>query len=119
MALPDYPTCMLPFLRFLADGQEHSLRDTEEALARNFDLNPNERAELLPSGQQGVFKNRLGWARTYLKKAGLLASPSEASSRSLTVVCKPWPPILPESTLVTWSSFQNSWTSARPLGPPA
>lgn len=75
MAIPDYQSCMLPFLRFLADGQEHSLRDTEEALAQHFSLSPSERAELLPSGQQGVFKNRLGWARTYLKKASLLAAP--------------------------------------------
>lgn len=81
MAIPDYQTCMLPFLRFLSDGQEHSLRDTEEALARHFDLNPSERAELLPSGQQGVFKNRLGWTRTYMKKAGLLASPKRGVFR--------------------------------------
>ena len=78
MAIPDYQTCMLPFLRHLADGQEHSLRDTEEALAAHFQLSAAERAELLPSGQQGVFKNRIGWARTYLKKAALLASPKRA-----------------------------------------
>ena len=81
MAIPDYQTCMLTFLRFLSDGQEHSLRDTEEALAQHFDLNPSERAELLPSGQQGVFKNRLGWTRTYMKKAGLLASPKRGVFR--------------------------------------
>jgi restriction system protein len=67
MAIPDYQTCMLPFLRHLADGQEHSLRDAEEALAAHFRLSAADRAELLPSGQQGVFKNRIGWARTYLK----------------------------------------------------
>ena len=75
MAIPDYQTCMLPFLRWLGDGQEHSLRDAEEALAANFKLTETERAELLPSGQQGIFKNRIGWARTYLKKAGLLEAP--------------------------------------------
>jgi restriction system protein len=75
MAIPDYQTCMLPFLRFLEDGQEHSLREAEEALATHFALTPSERAELLPSGQQGVFKNRIGWARTYLKKAGLVEAP--------------------------------------------
>ena len=75
MAIPDYQTCMLPFLRLLGDGQEHSLRDAEEALAEHFQLTPAERAELLPSGQQGVFKNRIGWARTHLKKAGLLEAP--------------------------------------------
>ena len=78
MAIPDYQTCMLPFLRHLADGQEHSLRDAEEALAAHVRLSAAERAELLPSGQQGVFKNRIGWARTYLKKAALLASPKRA-----------------------------------------
>lgn len=78
MAIPDYQTCMLPFLSHLADGSEHSLRETEEALAKQFGLTPAERAELLPSGQQGVFKNRIGWARTYLKKAGLIEAPKRA-----------------------------------------
>lgn len=75
MAIPDYQTCMLPLLRYLADGKEHTLRDLEERLAEHFKLTPVERAELLPSGQQGIFKNRIGWARTYLKKAALLESP--------------------------------------------
>lgn len=79
MSIPDYQTCMLPFLRFLGDGSEHTLRDTEEALANQFHLTPSERVELLPSGQQGIFKNRIGWARTYLKKAGLL----EAQKRGI------------------------------------
>lgn len=69
---------MLPFLRYTADGKEHTLRDAEENLAEHFNLSPSERAELLPSGQQGVFKNRIGWARTYLKKAALLESPKRA-----------------------------------------
>lgn len=64
---------MLPFLSFLNDGNEHTLR--EAALATHFSLSPSERAELLPSGQQGIFKNRIGWARTYLKKAGLVEAP--------------------------------------------
>ena len=75
MAIPDYQTCMLPFLRHMSDGADHTLRDAEESLAEHFKLTSTERAELLPSGQQGVFKNRIGWARTYLKKAGLLESP--------------------------------------------
>ena len=78
MPIPDYQTCMLPFLRYLGDGKEHSLREAEEALAEHFKLSPAERAELLPSGQQGIFKNRIGWARTYLKKAGLLEAPRRA-----------------------------------------
>lgn len=78
MAIPDYQTCMLPFLRFLGDEKEHSLRDAEDALAEHFKLTPVERAELLPSGQQRIFKNRIGWARTYLKKAALIEAPRRA-----------------------------------------
>ena len=66
---------MLPFLRFLGDSTEHSLRGAEESLAKYFKLSDAERAELLPSGQQGIFKNRIGWARTYLKKACLVEAP--------------------------------------------
>ncbi|MDD5198590.1 MAG: restriction endonuclease [Terrimicrobiaceae bacterium] len=75
MAIPDYQSCMLPLLRFAGDGQEHQLKDAILALADEFALSDGERNEFLPSGQQPVFTNRVGWARTYLKKAGLLASP--------------------------------------------
>lgn len=78
MSIPDYQTCMLPFLRFLSDGKEHTLREAEDALAKHFLLSPVERVELLPSGQQGIFKNRIGWARTYLKKAGLVEATKRA-----------------------------------------
>jgi len=63
---------MLPLLQFAADRKEHSLRETIDVLADHFSLTPSERKELLPSGQQKVFDNRVGWARTYLVKAGLL-----------------------------------------------
>lgn len=75
MAIPDYQACMPPFLQLLADGQDHTLAEAEESLAAHFNLSPAERVALLPSGQQGVFKNRVGWARTHLKKAGLIESP--------------------------------------------
>jgi len=72
MAIPDYQTCMLPLLRFYADGQEHSFREAVETLAEEFRLTDTERREMLPSGQQKIFDNRIGWARTYMKKAGLI-----------------------------------------------
>jgi restriction system protein len=72
MAIPDYQSVMLPLLRFAGDKQEHSLREAIDHLADEFKLNDDERKELLPSGQQEVFNNRVGWARTYMKKAGLL-----------------------------------------------
>jgi restriction system protein len=75
MSIPDYQTVMLPLLKFSSDEEEHSLADAVDALAREFGLTPAELTALLPSGQQEIFKNRVGWARTYLKKAGLLESP--------------------------------------------
>lgn len=74
MPIPDFQTIMLPLLKFLGDSKEHSLRETIESLADKFDLTDEERKELLPSGQQTTFDNRVGWARTYLKKAGLVES---------------------------------------------
>lgn len=72
MTIPDYQTIMLPLLLILKDGQEHTLAELRESLAGSFSLSAEERDELLPSGNQGVFDNRVGWARTYLKNAGLL-----------------------------------------------
>jgi restriction system protein len=72
MAIPDYQSVMLPFLRILGDKKENHIRETLETLAKEFNLSDQERKELLPSGVDFVFNNRVGWARTYLKKAGLL-----------------------------------------------
>ncbi|MBL7203531.1 MAG: restriction endonuclease [Desulfobacteraceae bacterium] len=74
MPIPDYQSIMLPLLKFIRDGKERSLRETIEYLGSEFDLSEKERKELLPSGQQATFDNRVGWARTYMKKAGLLDS---------------------------------------------
>lgn len=75
MGIPDFQTIMLPLLDFARDQQDHSLREAIEALAETFSLSDEEQKELLPSGRQSTFDNRLGWARTYLKKAGLFETP--------------------------------------------
>ena len=72
MAIPDYQTVMLPLLRVVSDQDEHSIRAAIEKLAAEFKLSDEERRELLPSGKQPVFDNRVAWARTYLKNARLL-----------------------------------------------
>ena len=74
MAIPDFQSLMLPLLVFAGDDEEHSLQEAIEALATQFQLTSNDRRELLPSGRQATFDNRVGWTRTYLKKAGLLTS---------------------------------------------
>jgi restriction system protein len=75
MPIPDFQTTMLPLLTFTSDNREHSLRETIENLAIHFTLTPEERQELLPSGTQAIFDNRVGWAKMHLLKAGLLESP--------------------------------------------
>jgi restriction system protein len=91
---------MLPFLEALQDGQERTMREVTDALAARFTLTDEERLALLPSGQQTVFSNRVAWAKSHLKNAGLIDNPvrgrvniSEAGRKVLlqkpaTVNCK-------------------------------
>lgn len=72
MTVPDYQRILLPLLQLTGDGKEHLLSEAYEVLADYFDLTDTEREELLPSGRQTRFDNRVSWARTYLTKAGLL-----------------------------------------------
>lgn len=81
MPVPDYQTLMLPLLKVAGDGQEHALSEVIESLAAQFNLTPDERNQLLPSGRQPIFENRVGWARTYLKKAGLLETTARGKFR--------------------------------------
>lgn len=73
--IPNYQAIMLPLLKVIQDQKEYRLNDVVELLADKFKLTEEERKELLPSGQSFLFGNRVGWARTYLKKSGLLESP--------------------------------------------
>jgi len=73
MAVPDYQSVMLPLLRFAGEkNDEASTGDAVEILAKEFRLTDEDLKEMLPSGIQSTFVNRVGWASTYMKKAGLL-----------------------------------------------
>lgn len=108
--IPKYEEIMLPFLKYLADGKEHGLSETHDALATQFKLTDEELRELLPSGRQPVFRNRVGWARTYLKKAGLLTSPRRAhfkiSDRGITLL-KEKPTEITSKFLSRYAEFQE------------
>src|SRR4051794_21661592 len=67
---------MLPFLEALQDGQERTMREVTETLAQRFKLTDEERQVLLASGQQTVFSNRVAWAKSHLKNAGLIDNPT-------------------------------------------
>lgn len=81
LPVPDYQSLMLPLLQALSDGIEHDMTETTESLAREFRLTTDDRRQLLPSGRQPTFENRVGWARTYMKKAGLLESTARGKIR--------------------------------------
>jgi restriction system protein len=78
MPIPDFQSVMRPVLVAVSDGQQHKLPDVMDSVCQHFHLTEEERAERLPSGKQTIIKNRIGWARTYLTKAGLLTIPGRA-----------------------------------------
>ncbi len=81
MPVPKYYQFFSPILDCLADGKEHNLKEVAEYCANKFNLSDEDKREALPSGQP-TYLNRVGWARTYLKKAGLI----DRTSRSIYVI---------------------------------
>lgn len=109
MAVPKYFEMYQSFLRGLEDGEEHPYIDVKKQIIHDFNLSDRDIAELLPSERQTVFSNRVGWCRTYLKKAGLIESPSRAhfvitadGKRILNTV-----PVITNDTLKTFPSFME------------
>ena len=78
MSLPKYNELYSPFLAAIQDGMPHNISKVKDAIAEQLQLSEESLAEQLPSGTQTVFANRVGWAKTYLKKAGLIESPKRA-----------------------------------------
>ena len=76
MPIPDYQTLMLPVLRLAAEGDERRVAEVASRIAEEFGLSEAECGELLPSGRQSVLHNRIHWAKFYMSKAGLVASPA-------------------------------------------
>jgi hypothetical protein len=79
MPILDFQAFLLPVLKELEDGQIHTFREVIECMAQLFQVSNAERKERLPSGRYGIFDSRVGWAKTYLKKAGLLTYPKRAT----------------------------------------
>ncbi len=72
--IPDYQTIMLPLLKQLSDGKIYRFREIVARMSEHFGLSDEERRQMLPSGNQALIDNRVGWARFYLKNAGLVKS---------------------------------------------
>jgi len=72
MSVPDFQSLMAPFLRCISDGEEHEINEVADHVAEQLSLSDQDVREMLPSGRQYRFRNRIGWDRTYLLKAGLI-----------------------------------------------
>lgn len=110
MAIPDYQRIMLPLLEFVADEKEHSIREAIEYISKRFELSEEEKRKLLLSGQQAIIDNRVGWARTYLMKAGLLESSRRGYLRVTTRgldVLKEKPPEINRKYLERFQEFRE------------
>lgn len=75
MAVPDYESTMLPILKYLSDGEVRKTGEIVAHVAAHFKLDAQDMKELIPSGKAKLINNRVGWACTYLRKAGLIMSP--------------------------------------------
>jgi restriction system protein len=97
MAIPDFQTLMLPLLKLLADKQEHAMRDVTTLLSDQFHLTEDERNLSSEVSGQGVMYNRAAWAKTYLKRAGLIEQPRrgvfQISMKGVSVLKSPPPAI--------------------------
>lgn len=72
MGIPDFQRMILPLLETIAGGKEYSNREVADLSASRFSLTVDDLRQMLPSGAQSVFTNRLAWAKAHLKRAGLL-----------------------------------------------
>ncbi|MDI6698281.1 MAG: restriction endonuclease [Candidatus Saccharicenans sp.] len=113
MAIPDFQACMLPVLKVLSDGQEHKRLEIVEKVADYFNLAPEERQALLPSGAMRIIVSRVGWARTYLLKAGLVTRTKRGhykiSEEGLKLLEKN-PDTINVKTLLQYEEFRK-WSS--------
>lgn len=110
MAIPTFQEITLPLLRLSGDGQVRSLASARKELAVHFTLTEAEEAELLPSGRQGRFANRVAWAKVYLERAKILSSPGrgqfEITARGREILINP-PEILDIKYMEQFPEFRE------------
>lgn len=78
MAVPDFQSFFKPLLQIASDGKEHSMKEARELIAKNMNISDEDMKEMLPSGAQTKYDNRIAWAKSYFVQAKVLASPRRA-----------------------------------------
>ncbi|MEC1108542.1 restriction endonuclease [Bacillus velezensis] len=111
MTIPGYQEFMYPFLKILSDKKEHRLQDLYVKLAEELNLSEEDAEKLLPSGNQKVLHNRIGWVRTYLSKAGLIdivrRGVFQITSEGLEIINDPSVASIDNRFLMKYKSFQR------------
>lgn len=110
MAIPKYDEMYPVILKLFADGAPHSMKELYAFVASEMGISPQEAKEMLPSGKQTVLVNRVGWARTYLAKAGLLVNTARGVwvlSEQGRQVLQERPPVIDNAYLQRFESFQT------------
>lgn len=79
MAIPKYYEFFPPIMEVLSDGQVHHFKEVRDYCIKYYSLTDEEQQEMLPSGKKSYVNDRVSWAKTYLKKAGLLDSPTRSN----------------------------------------
>lgn len=107
MAIPKYFEMYRAFLECIKDGKVHTMKEAKAALIDAFNLSEDDINQMLPSGKQRVFDNRIGWCRTYLKKAELITTPAKSqfviTERGLKILAKY--EVINDNTLMQFSEF--------------
>lgn len=110
MAIPKYYEMYKSFLEVLKDEKEHSIYEVKQSVSKKMCISSEEQNELLPSGKQFKFDNRIGWTRTYLKKAGLIDSPKRGIfklTKEGKSVLDEKPSLIDDSYLMKYESFRE------------
>ncbi len=120
MAIPDFQTPMRPILEILSDGEKHATREIIDRIAVRYEVTPEERMEQLPSGRALLLNNRIGWALSHMKHAGLIESPRRAVY-SITVrgreVLRSHPERIDMRTLKEFQEYRQFIGGNRVIGP--
>lgn len=121
MAIPDFQSLMLPVLKASADG-EIKIGDVVTNLGVALGLSEEELSELLPSGKQTTFANRVNWAKSYLGKAGLVTLTRrgyfQISEKGKAILKSPPPAINTKflESVAGFKMYQPSVQSSKPSG---
>lgn len=115
MAIPDFQTLMLPLLKAVEDGRDYAMKEVVATVAKQFSLTDEELLVLLPSGGAPLFYNRLAWAKTHLKKAGLVELPKRGVFR-ITAAGKELLQTKPQRIDTAWLQRYPSYTAFREHG---